>query len=79
MKLNEAISHRLTELLADRQMTQYQLYLKSGVPKSTISNVINCSYESVKLRIIHELCQGLGIEIPEFFNSQLFEEQNREP
>lgn len=60
-------------------MTQYQLYLKSGVPKSTISNVINCSYESVKLRIIHELCQGLGIEIPEFFNSQLFEEQNREP
>lgn len=79
MKLNEAISHRLTELLADRQMTQYQLYLKSGVPKSTISNVINCSYVSVKLRIIHELCQGLGIEIPEFFNSQLFEEQNREP
>ena len=39
-------------------MTQYQLYMKSGVPKSTIGNIINCSYDSVKLRIIHEMCQG---------------------
>ena len=38
-------------------MTQYQLYMKSGVPKSTIGNIINCSYDSVKLRIIHEMCQ----------------------
>ena len=35
--------------------------MKSGVPKSTIGNVINCSYDSVKLRIIHEMCQGMGI------------------
>lgn len=79
MKLNEAISCRLAELLRLKQMTQYQLYLKSGVPKSTIGNVVNCSYSSVKLRIIHELCQGLGISIPEFFDSPLFLEQNLEP
>ena len=47
-------------------MTQYQLYMKSGVPKSTIGNIVNCSYDSVKLRIIHELCQGLGIGIDTF-------------
>lgn len=55
MKLNEAVSKRLLELLDERKMTQYQLYMKSGVPKSTIGNVINCSYDSVKLRIIHEM------------------------
>ena len=49
MQLNEAVSKRLTELLSERHMTQYQLFMKSGVPKSTIGNVINCSYESVKL------------------------------
>ena len=36
MKLNQAISTRLMELLNERQMTQYQLYIRSGVPKSTI-------------------------------------------
>ena len=79
MKLNEAISQRLSELLTEKNMTQYQLFMKSGVPKSTIGNVINCSYESVKLRIIHEMCQGLEIDIPEFFNSPLFAETNLDP
>lgn len=79
MQLNQAVSARLKELLQERGMTQYQLYMKSGVPKSTIGNVINCAYDSVKLRIIHELCQGMGISISDFFASSLFEETNLEP
>ena len=79
MKLNQAINGRLTELLKEKQMTQYQLFIKSGVPKSTIGNVINCSYDSVKLRVIHEMCQGLGISISEFFDSPLFQESNLDP
>ncbi len=77
--MNQAVSQRLCELLEERNMTQYQLYVKSGVPKSTIGNIINCSYDSVKLRIIHELCQGLEIGISDFFASPLFEEDNLEP
>ncbi len=79
MQLNQAVSARLKELLEERGMTQYQLYMKSGVPKSTIGNVINCSYDSVKLRIIHELCQGMDVTISEFFASPLFEESNLDP
>lgn len=79
MKLNQAISQRLSELLTEKNMTQYQLFMKSGVPKSTIGNVINCSYDSVKLRIIHEMCQGMEISLPEFFNSSLFAENNLDP
>ena len=79
MKLNEAVSERLQELLLERNMTQYQLSMKSGVPKSTIGNLAHCQYDSMKLRIIHELCQGLNITISEFFNSNLFNEENLEP
>ena len=79
MKLSQAVSLRLQELLREYGMTQYQLFTKSGVPKSTISNLIHCSYDSVKLRIIHELCQGFGISISEFFQSPLFEEVNLDP
>lgn len=66
MQLNEAVSRRLVELMQERGMTQYQLYMKSGVPKSTIGNLVNCAYPSMKLRIIHELCQGLEIDLSSF-------------
>ena len=78
-QLNEAVSKRLTELLSERNMTQYQLFMKSGVPKSTIGNVINCSYESVKLRIIHEMCQGLGITLCDCFQSPRFDDYHLDP
>ena len=37
MQLNEAISKRISELCEQRNMTQYKLYMKSGVPQSTLS------------------------------------------
>lgn len=79
MQLNQAVSKRLLELLAEKDMTQYQLYMKSGLPKSTIGNVVNCTYDSVKLRVLHEICQGLEIGLNDFFASPLFEEMNLEP
>lgn len=79
MLLNEAVSKRLMELLQDNHMTPYQLYMKSGVPKSTIGNILNCAYPSMKLRVVHELCQGFGISITDFFCSPLFDEDNLEP
>ena len=79
LQLNQAVSIRLSELLREHGMTQYQLFARSGVPKSTISNIIHCSYDSVKLRIIHELCQGFSISISEFFQSPLFDEVNLDP
>ncbi len=69
MKLNQAVSLRLAELMQARAMTQYQLSTKSGVPKSSIGNIMHCAYDSVKLRVLHELCQGLSISLPEFFDS----------
>lgn len=79
MQLNRAVSIRLMELLSEKDMTQYQLSTKSGLPRSTISNIINCTYPSMKLRIVHEVCQGLEIGINEFFSSPLFDETNLEP
>lgn len=77
--LNEAIGRRLAELLEERNMTQYQLFKRTGVPKSTINNIVNCNYISVHTRVIHELCQGLEINLSDFFASPLFDENNLEP
>lgn len=79
LKLNEAVSRRVLELLRERNMTQYQLFKRTGVPRATISSIVNCRHPSVKLRIIHEICQGFEISIAEFFASPLFDEENLEP
>ena len=79
MQLNQAVSIRVQQLLAEYNMTQYQLFVKSGIPKSTLSNILSCTYDSVKLRIIHEICQGFEISITEFFNSSLFDEDKLDP
>lgn len=79
MQLNQAVRVRLSQLLQEKSMTQYQLFRKSGVPKSTINNVIRGNYTTMKLSILHELCQGLGISLSTFFTSPVFDEENLDP
>lgn len=79
MQRNQAVSMRLSQLLQEKSMTQYQLFMKSGVPKSTINNVIRGNYTTMKLSILHELCQGLGISLSTFFTSPVFDEENLDP
>ena len=79
MQLNQAVRVRLSQLLQEKSMTQYQLFMKSGVPKSTINNVIRGNYTTMKLNILHELCQGLGISLSTFFTSPVFDEENLDP
>lgn len=76
MKLKEAISKRLTELLEDKKMTAYGLFIKSGVSQSTISDLKNMNNDGVNVRIIYELCEGLGISLRAFFDSPLFTREN---
>lgn len=79
MQLNEAVSLRLAELLNERKMTQYRLYTRTGVTRGTISNIILCRNKALNLRILHELCQGLDINLGDFFQSPLFDNENLDP
>jgi transcriptional regulator with XRE-family HTH domain len=76
MKLNEAISKRLCELLDEKSMTAYGLFTRSGVSQSTISDLKNMNNGGVNIRILYELCEGLDISLLEFFNSPLFDKGN---
>lgn len=78
MQLNEAIATRIKELCKEKNLTQYQLHLKSGVPQSTLSTIMKCLYPSMKLRIIYEICEGFEITLEDFFRSPLFDRENLE-
>lgn len=78
MKLNQAISKRIKELLKDRNLTQYGLFKLTGVPQSTISTILKGDLQTVKLSTIYEICSGLNLEIDEFFNKDYFKLNNLE-
>lgn len=76
MKLNEAVSLRIKQLCKQNNITQYQLSMKSGVPQSTLSTIMQCKFPSMKLRIVYEICEGFEISIKDFFDSSVFDREN---
>ena len=76
MKLCEAIALRIKELLKEKKMTQYALFLKSGVPQTTISAFVRCLHENPSTTVLWDIVQGLGVSMSEFYNSPLFDVEN---
>lgn len=72
MKLTEAISKRIQNLLNYRNLKPYYLFKNGGMPRSTISNVINCKKKRVSSDTIYQICTILGISLEEFFSDDLF-------
>ena len=74
MKLSDAIAVRLKGLLETRQITQYRLSKATGIPHSTVSQIM-CGYSpSPKVSTLIPIVWGLGLTLSEFFNDELFDE-----
>lgn len=69
MKLKEAIAKRILELKDQYRFSTHQLSLETGVANSTLVDIINQKYESVQLKHILSICQGLEISFLEFFDA----------
>ena len=73
MKLTEAIAKRVIKLLAERNLSQYYLFKNGGVPRSTISDVVNNKKKRVSTETIYQICSTLDLSLSEFFNDPLFD------
>lgn len=76
MKLKDAIAKRIKEIIKTKGITQYQLFKKSGVPQSTISTILNSETKTTKISTIFEICDGLNIELSEFFDCDYMKTNN---
>lgn len=74
MKLTDAIAQRVKDLLDERGLKQYSLYKKGGVPRSTISNVINTKKKRVSTDTVYQICATLEISLEEFFADPMFKD-----
>ena len=73
MKLSEAIGIRVKKLLKERGLSQYYLFKNGGVPRSTISNVVNINKKRVSTETVYQICSTLGISLKDFFDDKLFD------
>ena len=72
MNIGEAVKERILELCREHYISVNKLSSMSGVTQSTVNNIVSGRNNSATVSTIKKLCDGLGITIEEFFNSELF-------
>jgi len=53
-------------------MKTYDLSIKSGVPRSTISLFLSRETKTIRLENLLYICEGFGIELKDFFDDKVF-------
>lgn len=72
MTIGEAVQARILELCKKRDLSVNKLCTISGVTQSTVNNIVSGRNKSATMATIKKLCDGLEIEVPDFFDSPLF-------
>ena len=72
MNIGEAVRERILELCREYNISVNKLSDMSGVTQSTVNNIVNGRNHSTTVSTVKKLCDGLGITIEEFFQSELF-------
>ena len=72
MKLNKAFSLRVREILKNKNMTQYKLAQETGLYHSTMTDILNCKYQTPNFKNIMLIIRALNMSMSEFFDSELF-------
>ena len=76
MKLQEAISLRIMELVHENGITLNQLAERSGLSASSITRTVktNSNVSNTTTGTVLKMCSGLGIPFKAFWESPLFDD-----
>lgn len=78
MNAKQAVAERIKELCAQRGIAINSLANISGVPPTTVYSMLNSKSKNPGIISLKKLCDGLGISLKEFFDSELFEDLEQE-
>ena len=78
MKVNEAVSIKLINICKERNISINKLATISCITQSTVENIVNCNSKNPKLLTIVRLCDGLNINLKDFFDDEIFINLDRE-
>lgn len=72
MNTYETVKNRLIFLCGEKHITINKLATESGVAPSTIKNILYGKSTNPGIVTLKKLCDGLGISLIEFFNTEEF-------
>ena len=73
-----AVKNRLLILCEERHMAIHKLAMEAAVPPSTIKNILYGKSVNPGIVTIKMLCDGLGITLVEFFDTEDFRNLEQE-
>ncbi len=76
MKIQKAVAIRMSELLIEQKISQYELAKRANLTKQAITNIINEKYNSIKFDTVIKLADGFNISLVEFLNNPIFDRTN---
>ena len=71
-----AVRNRILFLLEERKMSIHKLAMESGIPPSTIKNILYGKSLNPGIVTLKSLCDGLNISLTDFFNTDDFHKSN---
>lgn len=75
---NQAISKRITDICEDKSISINKLANNSGISPMTIYSIMNLKSKNPGVITIKILCDGWGITLSDFFNTDLFRNLEQE-
>ena len=67
-----AVKNRLLDLCYEKRISIHKLAIESGVAPSTIKNILYGKSKNPGVVTLKMLCDGLGISLIDFFNTDTF-------
>ena len=72
------VKNRLLQLLGEKKMSIHKLAMESAVAPSSIKNILYGKSQNPGIVTIKMLCDGFGITLVEFFNTEEFKNLEQE-
>jgi len=70
--VNDAVARRISDLLIEKNMTQYRLEQNSGIQHGSMECIMQNRNKTVTLSTVMMLAKGFNISLIEFLNDDLF-------
>lgn len=76
MKLSTAVALRVSQILNQRNISQYRLQKDIAMSRNTMRTLMSERNSGVKLRTVMQIIRGLDMTVAEFFDDPIFESQD---
>ncbi len=78
MKLSTAVALRISNILREKNISQYRLEKDIAMPHNTMKTLMGERNSGVNLKTVMQIIRGLDMTVSEFFNDPIFENPDLE-